>query len=1082
MKSSKENIKTPSQFYKQRRPENFSDSEVIWEYQLPREVLSLELINITTNQKENEFELLCRRLAEKLIAPNLIPQVGPTGGGDGKTDSETYSVSPCISDRWFTPENGWEKDEKWAFAISAKETWKSKAESDIKNISGTKRGYTKIYFMTNQLPSSKKKKDAQDELKNEYKLDVVILDGKWILDKVYDNNLIDLVVDCLNLSQTFKNKKTIVGPNDTQRLKELHELEEKINNPKRYSEYDFQLFNDSLDSAIISRTLELPRDEVEGKFDRVKRICKKINLDKLFRKYHYQRAWTYFNYYDDFDSFIEEYNEFKKYYSITPHIAEMENYFTLIQILSTIDLTKYHTTFTKEKNELIVLLKEYIDDTKQTSSALIARTDILLLNIQDDIRNKKDSSEKFKELGTIINESLSFMEYPFELYKDIFEEMGNIFYDNVEFDNLVNTLALVSEKRNSEISSANVYFKRGIQKYENKAYKESIVYFGRSVRKLSKEETHYVLSLVLAGLGYSYRELGLIWAANNCFISSASISLRSWHTTGKINKRSLHRILMMIENELLIGRIPNILSCYEMYTILSRQFDLLDEKEKLSDFVWIDACLGTRLLNSDIDIISQQTFLPDVLDNVGLWMSRKSLLYILGYEERLLKESKDDGFLKDEDFQKYFTLWANQPFKEQMLYKTSFGNENNTSLHTKILGCELIIEMANTYELIIVAEMIFAFIEGFISTSLFGVIPTTENIIFNLFEKTGDKVLSFSKEDNVNKYNLYVDLVRLDDLKSVDLGDVIFKFAIHLFINHFYTEQPFEYITKLFEKEETHERLSLVLNHINFTKNIFGSKPKYTLNDWIDKTKIVEYPLIRIKELNLVSSTTANKDQGTKEFNMANEIRHDKIKIISLINLELWEKAEWRGFGYIYDPSLGLGLFIAFKNGDAGEKIFNEWINRFGKEDKEDAIKITIIRGVSKSNPEWYRVVISSNERIWKLKQDELFISPSKFQEMTPSSPDNLLMLIELYQSKREYTLYPTQMQTDEAGLIPILNYGIKKKELFIRFAWEIDENDMETVAINADDDPFIPADVVNPPIKKTLERIKSIKKRNDKK
>ena len=103
MKKNEEKIKTPSQFYRQRRPENFSDSEIIWEYKLPKEVLSLELNNITTNQKENEFEILCRKLAEKLITPNLIPQVGPTGGGDGKTVSETHPVSSSISERWFVP-------------------------------------------------------------------------------------------------------------------------------------------------------------------------------------------------------------------------------------------------------------------------------------------------------------------------------------------------------------------------------------------------------------------------------------------------------------------------------------------------------------------------------------------------------------------------------------------------------------------------------------------------------------------------------------------------------------------------------------------------------------------------------------------------------------------------------------------------------------------------------------------------------------------------------------------------------------------------------------------------------------------
>ena len=38
--------------------------------------------------------------------------------------------------------------------------------------------------MTNQTPSSRKKKDAQDEFAKEYNIDVVILDGKWIIEKI----------------------------------------------------------------------------------------------------------------------------------------------------------------------------------------------------------------------------------------------------------------------------------------------------------------------------------------------------------------------------------------------------------------------------------------------------------------------------------------------------------------------------------------------------------------------------------------------------------------------------------------------------------------------------------------------------------------------------------------------------------------------------------------------------------------------------------------------------------------------------------------------------------------------------------
>lgn len=181
MKKAKGHIpQTPSEFYRKIRPEYFSDSEKIYEVKLPREHFAYELSQISTNQKQDAFETLGRRLAEKFISPNLIPQVGPTGGGDGKTDSETYPVSEAISERWFIPENSWNKNENWAFAISAKQDWKSKIRSDVDKIVKTNRGYTKIFFITNQQIASKKKKETQDDLRKEYDIEIIILDGEWI--------------------------------------------------------------------------------------------------------------------------------------------------------------------------------------------------------------------------------------------------------------------------------------------------------------------------------------------------------------------------------------------------------------------------------------------------------------------------------------------------------------------------------------------------------------------------------------------------------------------------------------------------------------------------------------------------------------------------------------------------------------------------------------------------------------------------------------------------------------------------------------------------------------------------------------
>lgn len=83
---------TPKQFLKTRRPGQFSDSEIISESQIDSTVLEFYLDTLVTRSQEVEFERFGIRLCKVAITPNILPNTGPTGGGDGKVDSETYPV------------------------------------------------------------------------------------------------------------------------------------------------------------------------------------------------------------------------------------------------------------------------------------------------------------------------------------------------------------------------------------------------------------------------------------------------------------------------------------------------------------------------------------------------------------------------------------------------------------------------------------------------------------------------------------------------------------------------------------------------------------------------------------------------------------------------------------------------------------------------------------------------------------------------------------------------------------------------------------------------------------------------------
>src|SRR5580700_9234598 len=94
----------PSSYMRARRPHLYSDSVITTERTVTSEVLSYHLETLTNQKDETKFEDFAQRLAEKFISPNLRRQTGPVGGGDGKTDSETYPVTSEIASRWYVPD------------------------------------------------------------------------------------------------------------------------------------------------------------------------------------------------------------------------------------------------------------------------------------------------------------------------------------------------------------------------------------------------------------------------------------------------------------------------------------------------------------------------------------------------------------------------------------------------------------------------------------------------------------------------------------------------------------------------------------------------------------------------------------------------------------------------------------------------------------------------------------------------------------------------------------------------------------------------------------------------------------------
>lgn len=690
----------------------------------------------------------------------------------------------------------------------------------------------------------------------------------------------------------------------------------------------------------------------------------------------------------------------------------------------------------------------------------------------DSVAEDKNPAPLILKLHDSLANTVGLIEFPFESYHQMFEELGNLFPNSSEYDKLIDLIASIAEKRSSELTSGKIFLQRGGQKYVKNYIKESIVFFGKAVLKLAKEETEYELSLALRGLGYAFSNLGLYWASNNCFISANFIAFKSWHQQGKIEKRTFECSKQLAINELLIGRIPSFLTWHELLQVINSQIEIDDSEEEMPTFEMLDAFLSVRLANTDKGA-KYLSLLPDILEQHSLWLSQNTVLFKLGHGDQLLDDYKRININSETELHRHFEMVANQPFRNQMIYETDFNSELEITIKSKILGCSFKYQMQRDIELLLAAETFAAFFENYLSTSIKDLFPNSEEIVINIVKNKEVALFNFTVSESGSEYIIEINKFSFPKENFNELWEKMVDFSSRIIANNFFSNDTLGHFENLFKHEELHERLAFVYEHRNFTKNVFGDNPKLFLNDWSNDKKAYSLKGNELVKLKIEESQRINPNISNSSFAQS---RHDENKVISIIQTRLWDQAAWKGFGPFYAPHVGFGIFLAFENGNAGKSIFEEWIKRFGKEDKDDIIKITIVKGVKKKNPFWYKVHISANIQSQILDSRERYFSVlARFHQMTPVNPENIRRIEQMIGSKSKFLFCPAQITKDGKDIEPYFDKSIVKSHIEIINAWELSINDLASVVIQNDDDPIIPSEIKNAPV------LEIMKKRNNK-
>ena len=504
----------PSEFMRKLHPEYYSDSIDRTVYELDRSTLEYHLNSITQRNETHDFEIFCRKLCERVICPNLRPATGPEGGGDSKADTETFAVAEEVAQFAYigNPKAG---SERWAFAFSANERWARKVRQDVAGLVQTGRGYDRIICVTSRFARAKTRADIEDALTAEHGVPVEIHDRSWIVTQVIEHNRKDLAFHYLNIGREVVDVRQL-GPNDYSRSQQLDEVEASFDKPDAFQGMEIQMVTEALVAARLSRQLERPRLEIDGRFARAKRLAEKYGLPRQQLEVRYEEILTAFYWHDDFDFLNSTYDDFEAILNPNEHVKNVEFLVHLNQLL-VVSVVHGHLSISESDlinrtDRLRTRLESIAHKLDQPNSALTASTSLLLIELNHAAVSGQEETHKdiWSEFEDIIERAKPLSEFDVDALVRLIGIAGHVAGNDSGYNALIEKTASFVSQRKSDAEGAQLLVQRARQ-LDSDQHLERIRLLGKATARLSKKEYVDELLDALPYLILAYRAAGLFW-------------------------------------------------------------------------------------------------------------------------------------------------------------------------------------------------------------------------------------------------------------------------------------------------------------------------------------------------------------------------------------------------------------------------------------------------------------------------------------------------------------------------------------------------------------------------------------------
>lgn len=1042
----------PSEYMRQLRPERYSDSVPKTEHRLKSEILSHHLDTLTERNQTHDFEIFCRKLCERTICPNLRPATGPEGGGDSKADTETIPVADEVGKLQIVVGQANGGRERWAFAFSAMQRWADKVRSDVGGIVATGRGYQKIFFVTSRAARAKDRARVEDELSREYGVPITILDRAWIIDEVIAKNRRDLAFNYLGIGEeTTENE---LGPEDYAREQQLADIDRELEDPTAFEGMAMHRATEALVAAKLSRSLGLPRTDVDGRFLRAVRLADDGGTHRQKLEARYESFWTAFWWFDDIAAVVAGYDQFEAEVIDDDNAKNLEFLCNLAQLLV---YAVFRSGWARDKAQLdarVARLKARLDqlanEAERPNNALQARTSLLIVRVNEAVVNDAgaDLSTLWPEFSDVFVKAEGLGEFDASRLVRMVQVFGEIAGKDRSYRDLVDQAAEFVAKRTSEGEGALILLSRARQLAVAEENMEMIRLLGKAGRRLSKKEyaEHSIEAMTL--LAIAYRSAGLLWAARAAFTTALASLFIEGDESGGVPAKIFPTLMVGAWIAVELKHFPDMLETIQTargcLTLLPFSDESVEAAQKrLRDFDGVLACQIINLGETDLERLRTT---PDILTRLQFFLSRTALLYALGHEELLRSDGSIPAEQTPSEVTELFQRLADQPAADAVWRPAVFNAAGKQSFSISVLGVRVDVVHEATDASITVAEAVAGVIEAFFATAY--ELEATAHI-----ERFSVRIV----ETDIAKYAVSID----DDRTGLtmqwprgiipspassygDFQEMLMEVAGEVFSSTCHLKNVKEALQRLFEKDAAGDRVVMVGSSCLSRARIFGGVARLT--DW-GKHSPKSYDVLETRPRIVRSASAMRRNEseagdydGSSEPPTVHD--HRDMRVRSVIDLHLWDRAKWIGAAYgDVGPHAAPWFGLMFTDGEAGTRIFERWHERFGDVDADEEIYISIVRKFSAEQPTHYGIIVASN-----LQDDgRLSAVASRMHTMLPTSDVNLNRFLTAYRLSGSYLLMPAIY--DGSGP-PILRHdlSIVKRALSVRDAADVADTDIESI------------------------------------